>query len=186
MALIRPSDGGTCAWEDVYVGLGSSSGAAANARWGDMAGKLILTGDVNLMNVADPAIPFRQRGGRIARGGCRVCKPGMLPAPAGRGGRMTPKAFLPIRRSAGKALRLGGIHAVGIANNVNYGADNIAASLARLDRFGVPHTGAGANLAAARAPAMSPATGCASASCSAARCIGRPITKPAPTHPASP
>ena len=54
----------------------------------------------------------------------------------------------------GEALRLSGIHAVGIANNVNYGADNIAASIARLDQLGIPHTGAGPNLAAARAPVI--------------------------------
>jgi poly-gamma-glutamate synthesis protein (capsule biosynthesis protein) len=46
------------------------------------------------------------------------------------------------------------VHAVGIANNVNYGAAHIAASIARLDEVGVLHTGAGRNLAAARAPAI--------------------------------
>ena len=37
---------------------------------------------------------------------------------------------------------------------MNYGAANIAASIARLDEVGVLHTGAGPNLAAARAPAI--------------------------------
>ncbi len=54
----------------------------------------------------------------------------------------------------GEALKLANIHAVGIANNVNYGAGNIAASIARLDEIGVLHTGAGPNLVAARAPAI--------------------------------
>ena len=54
----------------------------------------------------------------------------------------------------GEALRLSGIHAVGIANNVNYGATNIACSIARLDQVGVLHTGAGPNLEAARAPVI--------------------------------
>jgi poly-gamma-glutamate synthesis protein (capsule biosynthesis protein) len=54
----------------------------------------------------------------------------------------------------GEALRLSGMHAVGIANNVNYGWANISASIARLDEIGVLHTGAGPNLAAARAPAI--------------------------------
>lgn len=53
-----------------------------------------------------------------------------------------------------EALKFAGIHAVGIANNVNYGSANIAASIARLDEVGVLHTGAGANLAAARARAI--------------------------------
>jgi len=51
-------------------------------------------------------------------------------------------------------LRSAGIAAVGLANNVNYGAANIAASIARLDQVAVLHTGAGPNLAAARAPAI--------------------------------
>src|SRR6266699_6374371 len=54
----------------------------------------------------------------------------------------------------GEALKLACIHAVGIANNVNYGATSIAASIARLDEVGIVHTGAGPNLTAARAPAV--------------------------------
>ncbi len=46
-----------------------------------------------------------------------------------------------------------GIGAVGIANNVHYG-EAIAGSIAQLDRIGILHTGAGKNLAAARAPAV--------------------------------
>jgi poly-gamma-glutamate synthesis protein (capsule biosynthesis protein) len=59
----------------------------------------------------------------------------------------------------GEALQLSGIHAVGLANNVNYGSTNIAASIARLDQLGLLHTGAGPNLAAARAPAIIERTG---------------------------
>src|SRR5262249_28946443 len=47
-----------------------------------------------------------------------------------------------------------GIHAVGIANNVHYGDANIKASIARLDALGILHAGAGADLAAARAPVI--------------------------------
>src|SRR5262249_52642551 len=54
----------------------------------------------------------------------------------------------------GEALKLACIHAVGIANNVNYGATSIAASIARLDEVGILHTGAGPNLTTARAPAV--------------------------------
>ena len=53
-----------------------------------------------------------------------------------------------------EALKLAGIRAVGIANNVHYGEAAITASIARLDEVGIPHTGAGANLTAARAPAI--------------------------------
>ena len=56
--------------------------------------------------------------------------------------------------AAGQALALAGYHAVGTANNVNYGSDAITHSLRELDRLGIAHTGSGANLAAARAPAI--------------------------------
>jgi poly-gamma-glutamate synthesis protein (capsule biosynthesis protein) len=54
----------------------------------------------------------------------------------------------------GEALKFGGVQAVGIANNVNYGEVPIKASIARLDELGLPHTGAGANEDAARAPVI--------------------------------
>src|SRR3954454_3381818 len=60
---------------------------------------------------------------------------------------------------AGEALRIAGIAAVGIANNVNYGAAAILGSIAELDRLGIAHTGAGANLAAASAPAIAASGG---------------------------
>src|SRR5205085_11752691 len=47
-----------------------------------------------------------------------------------------------------------GISAVGIANTVHSGEAAITASIARLDQLGIRHVGAGANLAAARAPAI--------------------------------
>ena len=69
------------------------------------------------------------------------------------------KDFSPIPEIAGEALQIAGINAVGIANNVNYGAAAILGSIAELDRLGIAHTGAGANLAAARAPAIVAAGG---------------------------
>ncbi len=50
------------------------------------------------------------------------------------------------------ALPMAGVRAVGIANNVNYGAPAIRASVAQLESLGIACTGAGANAqAAARA-----------------------------------
>ncbi len=118
-----------------------------------MTFRLILAGDVNLMNVTDAAVPFR----RVAT---------ELHAADAVFANLECCLYLPPRRShategffadpqiGGEALRLSGINAVGIANNVNYGADNIAASIERLNQIGIAHTGAGANLAAARAPAI--------------------------------
>jgi poly-gamma-glutamate synthesis protein (capsule biosynthesis protein) len=48
---------------------------------------------------------------------------------------------------------------VGIANNVHYGEAAILSSIARLDELGVLHTGAGADLAAARAPIVAARNG---------------------------
>src|SRR5260370_18898483 len=53
-----------------------------------------------------------------------------------------------------EALKSAGIHAVGVANNVNYGEAAISGSIARLDELGLVHTGAGANRTAARAPVI--------------------------------
>ena len=118
-----------------------------------MAGRLILTGDVNLMKVTDPAVPFRHvaaelRSADVVFSNLECC----LHLPA-RQSHAT-EGFFADPQVGGEALRLSGIHAVGIANNVNYGSDNIAASIARLDQLGIPHTGAGPTLAAARAPAI--------------------------------
>jgi len=118
-----------------------------------MTGRLILTGDVNLMGVTDPAVPFRQvaaalKEADVVFGNLECC----LHLPPRRS--HATEGFFADPAIGGEALRRSGIHAVGIANNVNYGADNIAASIARLDQLGIPHTGAGPSLAAARAPAI--------------------------------
>src|SRR3984893_18630307 len=118
-----------------------------------MASTLILTGDVNLMNVADATVPFRHVASALHEadvvfGNLECC----LHLPAQRS--HATEGFFADPQVGGEALRLSGIHAVGIANNVNYGAENIAASIARLDQLGIPHPGAGPNLAAARAPVI--------------------------------
>jgi poly-gamma-glutamate capsule biosynthesis protein CapA/YwtB (metallophosphatase superfamily) len=118
-----------------------------------MTGTLILTGDVNLMNVTDATTPFRRiaaalREADVVFSNLECC----LHLPARRS--HATEGFFADPQIGGEALRLSGIHAVGIANNVNYGFDNIAASIAKLDQLGMPHTGAGPNLAAARAPAI--------------------------------
>src|SRR3974390_2839679 len=106
--------------------------------------KIILTGDVNLMNVADPATPFRKiaddlHPADVVFGNLECC----LHLPTSPQSQAT-EGFFADPRTAGEALRLGGFHAVGMANNVNYGAANIMASIARLDAIGCPHPGGGA------------------------------------------
>ena len=118
-----------------------------------MSQTLMLTGDVNLMNVAEPSVPFRLVAPVFKAsdfvfsnleccfydppGGHAVENEGFFAAPA-----------------SGQALKIAGIQAVGIANNVNYGEAAIKASIARLDELGIPHTGAGANREAARSPVI--------------------------------
>ena len=119
-----------------------------------MATKMILTGDVNLMNVTDPVVPFalvREElcATPIVFSNLECC----LYAPPGRHS-LEREGFFADPSAAGEALTSTGIAAVGIANNVNYGEAAILASTACLDQLGIAHTGAGADLAAARAPAI--------------------------------
>jgi len=114
---------------------------------------MILTGDVNLMNVTDPAVPFRRvadefRAADVVFSNFECC---LVPRP--RGHSVKNEGFF-ADPEAGAALTLAGIHAVGIANNVHYGEEAILGSIARLDALGLAHTGAGADLAAASAPAI--------------------------------
>jgi len=116
--------------------------------------KMILTGDVNLMNVSDPATPFARIAGELRKAdvifsNLECC---LVETPAGHS--HSNEGFFADPKVAGEALKLAGIDAVGIANNVHYGDANITASIARLDELGILHAGAGADLTAARAPAI--------------------------------
>jgi poly-gamma-glutamate capsule biosynthesis protein CapA/YwtB (metallophosphatase superfamily) len=119
-----------------------------------MATKMILTGDVNLMNVSDPAVPFSLvedefRGADIVFCNLECC---LYRPPSGHS--VEHEGFFADPVVAGEALQSAGIQAVGLANNVNYGEAAIMASITRLDELGIAHTGAGANRAMARAPAI--------------------------------
>src|SRR5215467_4359072 len=118
-----------------------------------MAVNMIMTGDVNLMNVADPGVPFAKvadefRNTDVVFSNLECC---LYETPPGHS--VANEGFFADPKS-GRALTLGGVQVVGIANNVHYGEAAILSSIARLDELGVLHAGAGANLAAARAPAI--------------------------------
>jgi poly-gamma-glutamate synthesis protein (capsule biosynthesis protein) len=118
-----------------------------------MPAKLILTGDVNLMNVTDATVPFARVAGELHKAdvvfsNLECC---LVETPPGHS--VGNEGFF-ADPEVGEALKLAGIHAVGIANNVHYGDANIRASIARLDALGILHAGAGADLAAARAPVI--------------------------------
>lgn len=115
---------------------------------------MILTGDVNLMNVDEPLAPFARvrdefRAADIVFSNLECC---LYEPPNGHA--VENEGFFASPSIAGEALRAAGISAVGIANNVNYGEAAITASIARLDELGIPHTGAGASAALARAPVI--------------------------------
>jgi hypothetical protein len=149
-----------------------------------LAKKLILTGDINLMNVADPAEPFRKivdelHAADVVFGNLECC---LHLAPSRHS--HANEGFFADPAVGGEALMFAGIHAVGIANNVNYGAD-----ISRPRSRGSTRS---ASFTPARGPVSLPrgrprslnATGCVSASCSAARSTGRPTTRRATTRPA--
>jgi poly-gamma-glutamate capsule biosynthesis protein CapA/YwtB (metallophosphatase superfamily) len=116
--------------------------------------KMILTGDVNLINVSDPAVPFALVKDEFGAADIVFCNlECSLYQPPG-GHSIQNEGFFADPLIAGEALTSAGVQAVGIANNVNYGEAAITASIARLDRLGIAHTGAGADRAAARAPAI--------------------------------
>ena len=115
---------------------------------------LILLGDVNLMNVADPTVPFRLIGPALREADLVFANLECCLHRPSEGHTVEHEGFYADPAIAGEALRLAGIAAVGIANNVNYGTAAILHSIAELDRLGNAHTGDGANLEAASAPAV--------------------------------
>src|SRR5215470_19151446 len=82
--------------------------------------KMIMIGDVNLMNVADPGVPFAKvadefRKADVVFSNLECCLYGPPP-----GHSVANEGFFADPKS-GKALTLAGIQVVGIANNVHYG-----------------------------------------------------------------
>src|SRR5215472_5086653 len=101
-----------------------------------MTAKMILTGDVNLMNVTDPLVPFALvrdefRAADVVFSNLECC----LATPPSAHSHDN-EGFFADPAVAGEALKSAGIEAVGIANNVNYGAASIPASIAHLDEIG--------------------------------------------------
>src|SRR5580658_4808801 len=99
---------------------------------------MILTGDVNLINVTDPEAPFRRvaaefRAADMVFSNLECC----LYAPP-RSHSFHNEGFYADPDIGAEALRAEGIVAVGVANNVNYGDAALMGSLARLDRAGIP------------------------------------------------
>jgi poly-gamma-glutamate capsule biosynthesis protein CapA/YwtB (metallophosphatase superfamily) len=119
---------------------------------------LMLTGDINLMNVSDPRAPFTKIGSVMKQADVRFSNlECCFYQPAGARSLSDEGFFAP--PAIAEALRGLGIDAVGTANNVNYGADAITSSLRALDELRIAHTGSGPNAAAAHEPAIVTANG---------------------------
>ncbi len=118
-----------------------------------MKHQMILIGDVNLVGVTDPNVPFSKiaptlKEADVVFANLECC---LYQSPRQRsedeeGFYATP--------AVGSALKMAGFHAVGNANNVNYGAEAILSSCQELDAMGILHTGAGVDANAARAPVI--------------------------------
>jgi poly-gamma-glutamate synthesis protein (capsule biosynthesis protein) len=115
--------------------------------------KMILVGDINLMGVPDPTIPFIHvkkdlNEADVVFGNLECCfyETDTERSVEDEG------FFAPL--NAAEALTIAGIHAVGTANNVNYSAPAIRSTLKRLDEAGILHTGSGADIFQARKPVI--------------------------------
>ncbi len=118
-----------------------------------MKHKMILIGDVNLVGVTDPDVPFskvaptlKEADVLFANLECCLYQSPRQRSEDEEGFYATP--------AVGSVLKTVGFDAVGNANNVNYGAEAIASSCQELDAMGILHTGAGIDAKAARAPVI--------------------------------
>ncbi len=116
-----------------------------------MQHKVILVGDINLMGVSDPNIPFAKikdtlQAGDVVFANLECCfyEPELERSVEDEGFYAPPRTV--------EALNIAGVHGVGNANNVNFGAPAIRSSLQALDDAGVPHCGAGTDREAAAEP----------------------------------
>jgi poly-gamma-glutamate synthesis protein (capsule biosynthesis protein) len=118
-----------------------------------MQHNLILTGDINLLGVTDPAVPFTKVAADLRAADLVFSNLECCFYEPDRERSVEEEGFYATLRSA-EALALAGIHAVGNANNVNYGAAAIRSSIAQLDTLGIPHTGAGLDREMAARPVI--------------------------------
>lgn len=118
-----------------------------------MRHKMILTGDINLLGVTEPTIPFAKIADTLQAANVVFSNLECCFYEPERERSVEDEGFYAPLQSA-EALTLAGVHAIGNANNVNYGAPAIRSSLDRLDAIGVPHTGAGVDIEAARKPVI--------------------------------
>jgi poly-gamma-glutamate capsule biosynthesis protein CapA/YwtB (metallophosphatase superfamily) len=122
---------------------------------------ILLLGDINIQQRADPADAFRNvratlNGADLVYGNLE----GLLLKSEGPDKDLPDKnGWQHIGPEIVQALKAGNIRAVGVANNVAYGPAGIMKSLAVLDANGIVYTGAGTNIDQAHRPAIATARG---------------------------
>lgn len=115
--------------------------------------RLVLTGDVNLSNVTDTGKPFALVAKALGQADVAFGNLEGLLYDSKQRIAYKPK-FYYCDSEAAPALAKGGFHAMGCANNLNYGAEAIVSTLVLLDEMDIAHTGAGVDAASAHAPAI--------------------------------
>src|ERR1700686_4788534 len=116
-----------------------SRGCPRGGRKGAGMARMILVGDVNLMHLEEAGVPFARLGGEMRAADLVFANLECLLYEPPEGHAVEHEGFFADPQIGGEALKSAGIAAVGLANNVNYGAAAILGSIAQLDRLGIAH-----------------------------------------------
>ena len=146
----------------LVTALTAASAVAADGPWpwsGSFpsdAVQVLLVGDINVQKRTDPAEVFTYLRETLNRADLVYGNlEGLLVKSEGPDKDIPDKSgWQHIGPEAVKALKAGNVSVVGVANNVAYGPENILKTLALLDENHIVHTGGGANLERAHAPAI--------------------------------
>jgi poly-gamma-glutamate capsule biosynthesis protein CapA/YwtB (metallophosphatase superfamily) len=146
----------------LVTALAAASAVAADGPWpwsGSFpsdAVQVLLVGDINVQKRADPAEVFMYVRETLNRADLVYGNlEGLLVKSEGPDKDIPDKSgWQHIGPEALQALKAGNVSVVGVANNVAYGHENILKTLALLDENHIVHTGGGANLEKAHAPAI--------------------------------
>lgn len=140
------------------AGVLLAAGAAWNwsGSFGPNAVTLLIVGDIDIQRRADPATAFVHMRDTMNRADLVYANlEGMLVKPQGPGIDIPDKGGWRHPGPEGvRALEPANVRVVGVANNVAYDRSNLLETLRLLDANGILHTGGGANLEAAHAPAI--------------------------------
>lgn len=162
----RKSTGNPALWRFLRISIATicvvASLAAADAAWkwsgsyGDKAVSMLIIGDIQVQQRADPASAFVHVRETLNRADLVYANlEGVLVKSQGPDGDIPDKKGWKHPGPEGVlALKAANVMVVGVANNVAYGKDNILQTLKVLDANGIAHAGAGKNIDEAHRPAI--------------------------------